>query len=160
MNLHRLIFQNNSLKFILSFLLILFFCFNTQSEIPEKYKIESSLKKCKGSDYKKWTNCYGEYKFPRMEYKGEWQNGMLNGLGVLKEAYGGIYVGEFKDQKYHGKGKLTYSDGKTEEGKFVNGFCIDQNAILGTGYEKEEQKVESTIQPKEFTTISPLQSPV
>ena len=152
MNLHRLIFQNNSLKFILSFLLILFFCFNTQSEIPEKYKIESSLKKCKGSDYKKWTNCYGEYKFPRMEYKGEWQNGMLNGLGVLKEAYGGIYVGEFKDNLADGKGyqietngqkseglwkndlmngfgKISYPDGTYQEGNFVDWLLDGQGKI-------------------------------
>ena len=120
MNLHRLIFQNNYIKFILSFFLILLFCINAQSEIPEKYKIESSLKKCKGSDYKKWTNCYGEYKFPRMEYKGEWQNGMLNGLGVLKEAYGGIYVGEFKDNLADGKGYQIETNGQKSEGLWKN----------------------------------------
>ena len=84
------------------------------------------------------------------KYVGEFRKNKKNGKGTYTWANGDKYVGEFKDQKYHGKGKLTYSDGKTEEGKFVNGFCIDQNAILGTGYEKEEQKVESTIQPKEF----------
>lgn len=84
------------------------------------------------------------------KYVGEFRKNKKNGKGTYTWANGDKYVGEFKDQKYHGKGKLTYSDGKTEEGEFVNGFCIDQNAILGTGYEKEEQKVESTIQPKEF----------
>ena len=152
MNLHRLIFQNNYIKFILSFFLILFFCINAQSEIPEKYKIESSLKKCKGNDYKKWTNCYGEYKFPRVEYHGEWLKGNFHGKGVLKEAYGGIYVGEFKDNLADGKGyqieingqksegiwkndlmngygKISYPDGTYLEGNFVD-WLLDGNGTI------------------------------
>ena len=105
MNLPRLIFLNNSIKFILIFFLILFFCIAAQSEIPEKYKIESSLKKCKGSDYKKWSNCYGEYKFPRVEYHGEWLKGNFHGKGVLKEAWGDIYVGDFLNNKADGYGR-------------------------------------------------------
>ena len=82
MNLLQLISKNNLFKFSLVFITIFFISLNAQSEIPEKYKIESSLKKCKGTDYRKWNNCYGEYKFPRIEYKGEWNNGSLH-WGVL-----------------------------------------------------------------------------
>ena len=54
MNLLQLISKNNLFKFSLVFITIFFISLNSQSEIPEKYKIESSLKKCKGTDYRKW----------------------------------------------------------------------------------------------------------
>lgn len=120
MNLLQLISKNNLLRFSLVFITIFFISLNTQSEIPEKYKIESSLKKCKGTDYRKWNNCYGEYNFPRLEYKGEWKNGKIHGKGVLKEAYGGIYVGEFKNNLANGKGFQIELDGTKSEGIWKN----------------------------------------
>ena len=59
-------YQNNYSKIIKYSALVIFIfilSFKVNSEIPEKYKIESSLSKCKGTDYRKWNNCYGEYKF-------------------------------------------------------------------------------------------------
>ena len=59
MNFHQSIFQNNNLKVIkyLSLIVLIFLLsFKANTEIPEKYKIESSLSKCKGTDFKKWTN--------------------------------------------------------------------------------------------------------
>ena len=120
MNLLQLISKNNLLKFSLVFITIFFISLNAQSEIPEKYKIESTLKDCKGTDYRKWNNCYGEYNFPRLEYKGEWKNGTIHGKGVLKEAYGGIYVGEFKNNLADGKGLQIELDGTKSEGIWKN----------------------------------------
>ena len=166
MNLLQLISKNSLLKFSLVFITIFFISLNAQSEIPEKYKIESSLKKCKGKDYKKWTNCYGEFVFPRNEYKGEWKNGAFHGQGVLKEAWGGIYIGGFKnnlangygkqeekdgtiwecevkDDLCNGKGKISYADGSSYEGEFKDflyhgtGKHVDQ---YGSIYEGEFQK--------------------
>ena len=102
MNFHQSIFQNNNLKVIkyLSLIVLIFvLSFKANTEIPEKYKIESSLPKCKGTDYKKWNDCYGEYKFPRIEYKGEWKDGNFHGKGILREAWGDIYFGDFKYNK-------------------------------------------------------------
>ena len=31
------------------------------------------------------------------------------------------YAGDYKDGKYHGQGKMTYSDGSKHEGKYKNG---------------------------------------
>ena len=93
MKLHPLTYRNNSSKIIKSLFLIIFIfilSFKANTEIPEKYKIESSLPKCIGIDYTKWTNCYGEYEFPRIEYKGEWKDGAFHGNGILKEAWGDI----------------------------------------------------------------------
>ena len=105
MNLLQLISKNNLFKFSLVFITIFFIFLNAQSEIPEKYKIESSLKKCKGTDYRKWNNCYGEYEFPRIEYKGEWKKGAMHGKGILKEAWGDIFVGNFIENKANGFGR-------------------------------------------------------
>ena len=102
MNLQQLIFQNNFTKLIIIIFVTTFISINAQSEIPEKYKINSSLAKCKGTDYNKWDNCYGEYVFPRNEYRGEWKNGAFHGQGVLREAWGGIYVGGFKNNSADG----------------------------------------------------------
>ena len=58
MNFYQSIFQNNNLKIIkyLSLIILIFvLSFKANTEIPEKYKIESSLPKCKGTDYTKWT---------------------------------------------------------------------------------------------------------
>ena len=122
MNLLQLISKNNLLKFSLVFITIFFISLNAQSEIPEKYKIESSLKKCKGTDYRKWNNCYGEYKFPRIEYKGEWNNGNFHGKGVLKEAWGGIYFGDFKNNLADGYGRQDEVDGTWWEGEVKNDY--------------------------------------
>ena len=48
---------------------------------------------------------YGTYK-----YSGDWE--------------GDKYVGEWKDNKKDGIGKLTYSDGRVEEGRFMIGVYI------------------------------------
>ena len=123
MNFHQSIFQNNNLKIIkyLSLIILIFvLSFKANTEIPEKYKIESSLPKCKGTDYTKWTDCYGEYKFPRIEYKGEWKNGNFHGKGILKEAWGAIYVGDFKNNLANGYGRQEDPDGSWFEGEVKN----------------------------------------
>ena len=122
MNFHQSIFQNNNLKIIkyLSLIILIFvLSFKANTEIPEKYKIESSLPKCKGADYTKWTNCYGEYKFPRNEYKGEWKDGNFHGKGILREAWGGIYVGDFKNNLANGYGRQEEKDGSWWEGEII-----------------------------------------
>ena len=136
MNLLQSIFQNK-LKQIITFLFFIFFIYtNSHSEIPEKYKIESSLKKCKGSNYKKWSNCYGEYKFPRGEYKGEWKDGAFHGQGILKEAWGDIYVGSFVMNKAEGLGKQEMFENGEIVGSFGGEFKND--FLNGQGYMEYE----------------------
>ena len=115
MKLHPLTYRNNSSKIIKSLFLIIFIfilSFKANTEIPEKYKIESSLPKCTGTDYKIWTDCYGEYIFPRNEYKGEWKDGAFHGQGILREAWGGIYVGGFKNNLADGFGRQEELSGE------------------------------------------------
>ena len=57
---------------------------------------ESLLPKCEGSNHTKWTDCFRGAKFTD----------------------GKIYIGEWKDGQFHGKGKLTFPDGSVEIGGF------------------------------------------
>ncbi len=73
MNFHQSIFQNNNLnilKYLALITLISLLSFKANTEIPKKYKIESSLPKCKGKNYTNWTDCYGEFLFfPKIQIK-------------------------------------------------------------------------------------------
>jgi hypothetical protein len=123
MKFHLSTYQNNYskiIKYSVFIIFILILSFKANTEIPEKYKIETSLPNCRGTDYTKWTDCYGEYVFPRNEYKGEWKNGSFHGQGVLREAWGGIYVGGFKNNLANGFGRQEEPDGSWWEGEVKN----------------------------------------
>jgi len=48
--------------------------------------------------------------------------------GIHEDGMGNKYIGEFKQGKYHGRGKLLKSDGTVREGKWANGrFNNDSN---------------------------------
>jgi len=54
-------------------------------------------------------------------YSGDIENGMKNGLGIMHwhdVQDMELYTGEWKDDKYHGQGILTYSDGTVKKGEF------------------------------------------
>lgn len=55
-------------------------------------------------------------------YIGEWQNDLFHGKGSYRWTDGTIYVGEFYRGLIYGKGKLTKPSGETYEGFFVNGL--------------------------------------
>ena len=54
-------------------------------------------------------------------YDGMWNNGMRNGLGVLKLKNGGIFKGFFKDGSIHGRGIFNYGNGDQYKGQFDRG---------------------------------------
>ena len=60
---------------------------------------------------------------------------MMVGQGVLKTKVG-TYDGEFKENKMHGKGKFTYTDGTSYEGPFENGERVGRGTFLGKDGEK------------------------
>ena len=67
-------------------------------------------------------NGHGEiiYLDDQTNYEGNIINGIKDGFGKLKFKDGTIYEGEFKDDKYNGKGKIIYSDNSEYEGEFHN----------------------------------------
>ncbi|QNK55064.1 stalk domain-containing protein [Paenibacillus sp. PAMC21692] len=65
-------------------------------------------------------------------YKGTFVNGAIEGRGTLydpghRKSY---YEGEFKNNLFHGKGKLVTRDGSYFEGEFVNGLLEGSGKIV------------------------------
>ena len=60
------------------------------------------------------------------QYKGDVENGIPNGLGLIINTNKGKYVGEWKNGKKQGHGTFTYGEGKWEgekyEGEFKDGY--------------------------------------
>ncbi len=48
-----------------------------------------------------------------------------HGIGTMEYDSGDCYVGEWSEGKQHGQGKLTFSDGRVQEGLFANGVFVD-----------------------------------
>ena len=82
---------------------------------------QNLISKCQGNDYKQWSNCKGIYKNEIGHlYIGKFQDGKIL-EGNATYAGGSKYVGQFKNEKPHGKGIFTYSDGSNYEGEWKNG---------------------------------------
>ncbi|MDR1530728.1 MAG: hypothetical protein LBS62_00815 [Clostridiales bacterium] len=58
-------------------------------------------------------------------YNGEYANDKYKGKGKLSWASGNVYEGEFFDSRYYGHGKLTLANGMIYEGEFSNGKFIE-----------------------------------
>ena len=65
-------------------------------------------------------NGRGKFVNSYLTYEGNWKNGVKEGQGMLKTYIGEVYTGEFKNNKYNGKGKFD-SGTSVYEGDFVNG---------------------------------------
>jgi hypothetical protein len=67
-------------------------------------------------------------------YEGNFENNKQNGYGVDVHPNGARYEGEWKDNKYHGEGKIAYPNGCTYVGAFVDdrkhgsGILVDPEA--------------------------------
>ena len=97
-----------------------------QSSLP---KNQSSLPKCQGTDFLKWTNCYGKVgplPIDRDIYIGEWKDGKYHGQGTHTYSDGRKYVGEWEKDLWHGQATFTYPDGKVVKGIFRAGELIEQ----------------------------------
>ena len=83
-------------------------------------------------------------------YKGEVENGVPNGLGILYDLDGSKYVGSWKNGKKNRQGTFTYPNGEKYEGEWKDGGLWN-----GTGYDKngnitykyEDGRMDKTINP-------------
>ena len=64
------------------------------------------------------------------KYVGEFKNDKWHGQGTYSYANGDKYVGEFKDGKRNGQGTYTYADGDYCTGKFNNEKCLGKTVKL------------------------------
>ena len=154
-------------KIIVRLFMILTFCSMALAE--------SSLSKCEGSNFTKWTNCFGKEKLKNGIYIGEYRNGNFHGQGSLTfdngEKYEGQfvngnrdgqgtvifidgtkYIGQFKDGKFDGQGTYTYPDGTKYIGQFKDGKGTDKLGINIPSF-KEEIFFNSVKKLKEYFEI-------
>jgi len=62
------------------------------------------------------------YKFLGLDeiYIGQWKNNKMHGKGEYYGKNGRMCVGYFRDNKFHGKGRVIYEKGDVYEGGIVN----------------------------------------
>ena len=104
---------------ILSILLLSFPVFGDNQKGKTLYRWDTSS----GIQWK----VFGEKEIHH-QYRGEFQNGKPNGVGIFIYPDGRKYVGEFKDGKQNGQGTITFSSGT----KYVGGFKGGEKSGQGT----------------------------
>ena len=112
----------------------------------------------KGETLYRWENPSGDGyvwkgfggKETQPVYKGEVENGVPNGLGILYDLDGSKYVGSWKNGKKNRQGTFTYPNGEKYEGEWKDGGLWN-----GTGYDKngnitykyDDGRIDKTINP-------------
>ena len=96
-----------------------------------------ALPNCPSDTSVRWHNCFGTYAFDGDQYVGEWKDNLFHGQGTYTYASGDKYVGEFKDGLRNGRGTYTFADGEKLNGYFMNGdyiprICEDMGFVKGT----------------------------
>ena len=77
---------------------------------------QSQLPACQG-DYRYWSNCFGTWTFGSgSKYVGEFKDNKYHGQGTFSWANGNKYVGEYKDGNRDGQG--TFYDGNIYVGEY------------------------------------------
>ncbi|KAJ9470592.1 Phosphatidylinositol 4-phosphate 5-kinase 8 [Diplonema papillatum] len=80
--------------------------------------VEETVKRLAvGEEVVKTSLAFGYHPF----YLGEYQNGIRNGVGVMKSKDGSVYKGEWVDGKRHGQGILYFTNGDTYSGHWQDG---------------------------------------
>ena len=105
-------------------------CATQPSELPTTYVSPNGLPPCPSSGV--FHNCFGTFTFTSgNEYVGEWKDNKYHGYDTFKISDGDKYVGEYKDGKTHGQGAYTWADGDKYVGEYKEG-----SAWTGNTYDK------------------------
>ena len=69
-----------------------------------------------------WSDCFGTYAYASGdEYVGEWKDNQYHGQGTETYPNGSKYAGEYKNGKRHGDGTYTYAYGDKYVGEWKDG---------------------------------------
>ncbi len=80
-----------------------------------------ALPNCPSDQNQRYDNCFGTNTFADgSKYVGEYKDNKYHGQGTHTFANGDKYVGEFKDNERHGQGTYTWADGKKVSGYWMN----------------------------------------
>ncbi len=100
----------------------------TQKQAP------ASLPQCAGENPKLWTNCFGTVNFSSGSlYVGEFKDGLFHGKGTSTTQSGTKYIGEFKGGRFDGQGTLTFDNGADYTGDFRDGVFHGQGTSTFPG---------------------------
>ena len=90
-----------------------------------------SLPPCPENPNQTYHNCFGSYTFDDGDkYVGEWKDNKFHGQGTYYYSNGDRYVGEWKSDKQHGQGIFYYSDGGTDKGEWKDDKLVDKELDL------------------------------
>lgn len=83
---------------------------------------QSSLPPCPAGTATGWNNCFGTKTFPSgARYEGEFRADKYHGRGSFFFASGQVYVGDYRDGQRNGQGIFTFPNGEKYSGTFLDG---------------------------------------
>ena len=89
-----------------------------------------ALPSCPSNQNAYKDNCFGIYSWGDGEkYIGEWKDNKFHGQGTYTFKNGNLYVGDFKEGKRDGIGIFTYENGNKYVGEFKNGTMDGQGTF-------------------------------
>lgn len=98
--------------------------------------LQSPLPACTG-DLSSWTACAGALTAADgSRYEGEFKDGKYHGKGRHTTSSGATYVGDFENGKYHGQGVATLKSGSTYTGEFRDGRMNGQITFIAANGNK------------------------
>ncbi len=105
------------LSVVIAFLLHAFFSLSVSAQQTNP----KNLPLCPEDQKEFFHDCWGaRYHVADGNYVGEFRNNKKHGFGTLSFAKGSKYTGQFKEDKWHGEGVVTTVDGKRLEGVWEN----------------------------------------
>jgi len=79
----------------------------------------SDLPPCPKDQTQTYDNCFSAITFlDGAKYVGEFKNDKFHGKGTFTFTDGDKYIGEWKDDAIHGQGTMIYADGRVYKGKY------------------------------------------
>ncbi len=89
----------------------------------------SPLPTCQGTKTANWNQCVGTKLLLDVVFVGEWKDGRATGQGRLVFSDGDQYIGEFEDSEFSGKGTYTFANGDKLVGEWKEGLFSGQGTI-------------------------------
>ena len=77
-----------------------------------------ALPSCPPDKNQIYDNCFGTETFDNGNYVGEWKDNKMHGQGTYTYTNGDKYVGKYKNDKRQGRGTYTYTNGDKFVGKY------------------------------------------
>ncbi len=74
-----------------------------------------------GQWYQGLQDGVGYYQCPEFAYKGEWEEGWINGYGEMVFSNKDRYIGSFVENQFYGDGSYFYANGNQYDGEFMEG---------------------------------------